>query len=432
MRWNSAISSARSASPAWFSAGTGACRNLLVRPRASASSTCSGRRAARRACRRARSSSAARSAVVMPGAARRSSAPPRGLRASAGNARSARRSSARPASTASRRICRLPLTISARSSTLYRNTSSSSAASGSTSRGTREVDDEHRRMPALACTTRSSRPLPMIGSVLAVQVTTMSNSRRRSGSSFSVIASAPKRSASCLAALERAVGDRDRLRLARARNASPRARSSRRRRPAAGAGPRSTGKMRSASFTAAAAIEIDALPMSVCVRTSFATANVRWNSRFSTRPSEPAGFRRAHRLLHLAEDLRLAQHHRVEAAGDAERVRHRLARAAACTCTGRARRSGRPWNRSSQRATRRGIAAAEIDLGAVAGRQDRRFLHPCAAAGQVAQRVGQRVRRERDLLAHLERRGRVVEAERVERHGAGDCIKPSGRDGARR
>ena len=47
-----------------------------------------------------------------------------------------------------------------------------------------------------ALTTRSSRPLPRIGSVLAVQVTTMSNSCRRSGSSFSVIASAPKRSAS--------------------------------------------------------------------------------------------------------------------------------------------------------------------------------------------------------------------------------------------
>ena len=39
---NSATSSARSASPAWFSACVGACRNLLVRPRASSSSTCSG------------------------------------------------------------------------------------------------------------------------------------------------------------------------------------------------------------------------------------------------------------------------------------------------------------------------------------------------------------------------------------------------------
>ena len=48
------------------------------------------------------------------------------------------------------------------------------------------------------------------------------------------------------------------------------------------------GKMRSASFTDAAAIEIDALPISVWVRTSLATANVRWNRRFSTSPSEPA------------------------------------------------------------------------------------------------------------------------------------------------
>ena len=48
------------------------------------------------------------------------------------------------------------------------------------------------------------------------------------------------------------------------------------------------GKIRSASFTAAAAIEIDALPMSVCVRTSLATANVRWKRRLSTRPSVPA------------------------------------------------------------------------------------------------------------------------------------------------
>ena len=49
MRWNSAISSARSASPAWFNADTGACSSLLVRPRASASSTVLGRRSGERA-----------------------------------------------------------------------------------------------------------------------------------------------------------------------------------------------------------------------------------------------------------------------------------------------------------------------------------------------------------------------------------------------
>ena len=48
------------------------------------------------------------------------------------------------------------------------------------------------------------------------------------------------------------------------------------------------GNMRSASLTAAAAIEIDALPMSVLLRTSLATAKVRWNRRLRTRPIEPA------------------------------------------------------------------------------------------------------------------------------------------------
>jgi hypothetical protein len=47
-------------------------------------------------------------------------------------------------------------------------------------------------------------------------------------------------------------------------------------------------KMRCASFTAAAAMEIDAVPISVCVRTSLATANVRWKRRLSTSPSAPA------------------------------------------------------------------------------------------------------------------------------------------------
>ena len=117
--------------------------------------------------------------------------------------------------------------------------------------------------------------------------------------------------------------------------------------------------MRSASFTAAAAIEIDALPMSVCVRTSFATANVRWNRRFSTSPSEPADFRRAHRLLHLAQDLRLAQHHRVEPARDAERVRHRLV-ARQRVDVGRERvRAASCGSRASQRATGGGSPPAK-------------------------------------------------------------------------
>ena len=46
--------------------------------------------------------------------------------------------------------------------------------------------------------------------------------------------------------------------------------------------------MRAASLTAAAAIETLAAPMRVVERTSFATANERWNRRFSRLPSVPA------------------------------------------------------------------------------------------------------------------------------------------------
>ena len=46
--------------------------------------------------------------------------------------------------------------------------------------------------------------------------------------------------------------------------------------------------MRCATRTAAAAIETDCVPISVVVRTSFATAKVRWNRWFSSRPRPPA------------------------------------------------------------------------------------------------------------------------------------------------
>ena len=48
------------------------------------------------------------------------------------------------------------------------------------------------------------------------------------------------------------------------------------------------GKMRAASFTAAAAIDTLLAPICVVLRTSFATAKVRWNSLCSTVPSVPA------------------------------------------------------------------------------------------------------------------------------------------------
>ena len=66
-----------------------------------------------------------------------------------------------------------------------------------------------------ALTTRSSSPLPRIGSVLAVQVTMMSNSGSRSRHFVQRDRLGVEALGKPLAALERAIGDRDRLRLAR-------------------------------------------------------------------------------------------------------------------------------------------------------------------------------------------------------------------------
>ena len=204
-----------------------------------------------------------------------------------------------------------------------------------------------------ALTTRSSSPLPRIGSVLAVQVTTMSNSAGARASRSSVIASAPKRVGELLAALQRAVGDRDRLAACARRSASRRARSSRPRRSAAAAARRVDGKMRSRELHRGGRHR-DRRAADVGLRAHVLRHGERALEQpvRARSPSVPADSACAHRLLHLAEDLRLAQHHRVEPARDAERVRAPPARAAACRGTATANRPARRWKSSSQRATR--------------------------------------------------------------------------------
>ena len=128
--------------------------------------------------------------------------------------------------------------------------------------------------------------------------------------------------------------------------------------------------------TAAAAMLIECAPISVEVRTSLATANERWNIWCSVVPSVPAVVGLAHRLLHLAEDLRLAQHHRIEA-------RWRRGRRGAPRRRLRARRCGRaacwlatpPMPASQSTAGRTSAAGrrAHVELGAVAGGDDRRL-----------------------------------------------------------
>ena len=57
----------------------------------------------------------------------------------------------------------------------------------------------------------------------------------------------------------------------------------------------------------------------------------------------------------------------------------------------------------------------EIQLGAIAGRQNRGFMHP-PAAGQVGQRPAQFLGMERHMLANRKRRRAVIDAESKKRH----------------
>ena len=191
-----------------------------------------------------------------------------------------------------------------------------------------------------ALTTRSSSPLPRIGSVLAVQVTTMSNSCRRSGISFSVIASAPKRAASSRprSSVRLAIVIDRGLRAAKC--VAVRSIMS----PAPISSSRCVGQRREDALGELhrGGRHRDRCAADVGLRAHVLRHGERALEQAIQHEAEAAGgFRVAHRLLHLAQDLRLAQHHRVEPARDAERVRDRASRAAACRGTATASRRAR-------------------------------------------------------------------------------------------
>ena len=123
-----------------------------------------------------------------------------------------------------------------------------------------------------------------------------------------------------------------------------------------------------------------------------------------------------YRLLHLAQDLRLAQHHRIEPARDAKRMRNGFLLRQRVDVL-RQRRLGHAMEGFEPLHDRLGFGAIEVDLGPVAGRQDRRLLDLWLAE-EIAQCGTQRIHLERKALPHLERRGAVVEAEGVQRHGS--------------
>ena len=247
----------------------------------------------------------------------------------------------------------------------------------------------------------------------------MSNSASRAGRSASRIASAP-RSVRRASRRARACGSRSRCASACGRRSgSPPARSSRRRRRTARCVLRRSSKAARPSRTAAAAMLIE-WRADLGRRAHFLGDRERALEQLVQRGAERAGLvGLAHRLLHLAEDLRLAEHHRVEAAGDAERMARRrpsLQHVRVVTQGAGWRRRPMPASQSTVGATSEG-SRADIDLGAVAGREDRHLTarardRPRNAFSVPFELVG----REREPAAQIERRGRVVEPEGKDAH----------------
>ena len=144
------------------------------------------------------------------------------------------------------------------------------------------------------------------------------------------------------------------------------------------------------------------------------------------RAAEGAGIARAGPgLLHLAEDLRFAQHHRIEASGHPEQVPHGVAIAMpvqiGMQVVAAVRMDGQPFG---QRLAI--VVGLCIQLGAVAGGEQDRLVHLRQRA-QRCQRGSQRIRGERHLLAQGDRRGLVVDAEDVQAHavlsGSVRCLR---------
>ena len=114
-------------------------------------------------------------------------------------------------------------------------------------------------------------------------------------------------------------------------------------------------------------------------------------------------------LFHLAENLGLAQHHRIEAGGDAEGViggfllRQQI-QIGFYVARRQAVEVGHPFGDVG------GFLSVAVNLGAVAGRKNRRFTRNAAYPGHIGQGLGQNVRRKRHPLADGNRSGMVVNA----------------------
>src|SRR5579863_2097349 len=126
--------------------------------------------------------------------------------------------------------------------------------------------------------------------------------------------------------------------------------------------------------------------------------------------------RRGIRALELAENLRLAHHHGIEAGCHAEEMLNRLARFVTVKMAFKCVRGAFPCLQEMLDHARRlfMVRGSESDLDAIAGGEDDGFR--CPQILQLMQGFGQRVFRYSQLLAHVDRRGLVADSREKKLH----------------
>ena len=130
-------------------------------------------------------------------------------------------------------------------------------------------------------------------------------------------------------------------------------------------------------------------------------------------------------LLHLAQDLGLAQHHRIQAAGDAERVPNRARLRQHIGMAPQFVQAQLLFRRDEFLQRQLGafrLVRGTVQLGAVASRDDRRLRDPatgglCELFPQPADRRADLLGHEGDALPHRQRGGAVIQAKSQELHG---------------
>ena len=134
----------------------------------------------------------------------------------------------------------------------------------------------------------------------------------------------------------------------------------------------------------------------------------------------PGGTRNSRRLvrsLDLSEDLRLADHHGIQAGRDPEQVAHRLGPVVLVQVRAQLGRAYRAVRQQVLPQVRSCSVMGDQELNPVAGGQDHRLAHVRPRL-EGAERRGQIVRRDGNLLAQLHRRIAMVQAREKEIHGA--------------